>query len=1042
MNQDENGDDYRELLREYWITYPRIKIGNGKDVVGDLPFVKVSTETIGVGKAVNDNAEIFNDYNDNKAYGSYAHAEGKNNKAGIMGYKILDFYMGEEGCFIKLDTELEGPFYESGDILTIMCDSAKYPNSCTITSNMLFEDWDLNTWHITVDAFPFETFDLSKNYYLYVINKPNEGNTYFGDGAHAEGYGTHAVEFSSHAEGVYTKALGQYSHAEGDSTIAMGHNTHAEGYNNYSVQNYSHTEGMSNVSGGQAAHAEGRANQSLGRYSHTEGYSNIAEGEGSHVEGGKNEAYGKYAHAEGYLTVATSDYTHTEGYKTTVNNAGGHAEGRVTTVNGLGGHAEGINTVAEGEATHSEGKNTTAEGNYSHAEGYNTRAAGVGQHVQGQYNIIDASYAHIVGNGSSSTKRSNAHTLDWSGNAWFAGKVSDKDGQLLTQQDLNNYATKTDLNEYTTKEDLNSYVEKTELNNYVIKTELDNYITNDKLTSFGKTLYITAGKTKASTIGEKATAEGASTVSTGTASHAEGYKSEATKNYAHAEGYNSHADGNASHSEGNATYAYGNNSHSEGLETIANAASSHVEGYGSVTKVSGAAGDYWASHAEGRLTTADGAGAHSEGYGTIASGTASHAEGYQTAAKGRGQHVEGQYNIIDVKKNAEGQMLNSKNKVVETLEEAAPAENYVHIVGNGTETARSNAHTIDWSGNGWFSGNVKIGGTGQDDAAAKLLATQEYVDNKVSSTGSGVYVGSGTMPENCNVQIDPTGEVITVENLANEVAELIGGGSSANITPESIGAVPREEVGNVQEIFPVYFYVDYEEENIKYYTLYFDNVIGENLDFLGKTIIVETYADANMEYWFNSDTTDLRYQINPNAEDLTINPESGICTIEIQIPDEFWGEYEGRLVIPYLVNDYVEFKSYHKKASLWQEIKNMSQNTVIASGEYDGYFWRKWGNGVAEVFGSKYFSSDDLYFNDQGTISTTITLPIIINPTLEHSHIIQSNMGYGEEWYEVIPVSPIIVQCIGGSSWSLEWSVPEGKNARGLNVHIHLIGHW
>ena len=32
-------------------------------------------------------------------------------------------------------------------------------------------------------------------------------------------------------------------------------------------------------------------------------------------------------------------------------------------------------------------------------------------------------YAHIVGNGTSSTTRSNAHTLDWKGNAWFAGTV-------------------------------------------------------------------------------------------------------------------------------------------------------------------------------------------------------------------------------------------------------------------------------------------------------------------------------------------------------------------------------------------------------------------------------------------------------------------------------------------------------------------------------------------------------------------------------------------------------------------------------------------
>ena len=52
------------------------------------------------------------------------------------------------------------------------------------------------------------------------------------------------------------------------------------------------------------------------------------------------------------------------------------------------------------------------------------------QHVQGTYNILDTEgsitkkgkYAHIVGNGTSA-KRSNAYTLDWDGNGWFAGDV-------------------------------------------------------------------------------------------------------------------------------------------------------------------------------------------------------------------------------------------------------------------------------------------------------------------------------------------------------------------------------------------------------------------------------------------------------------------------------------------------------------------------------------------------------------------------------------------------------------------------------------------
>ena len=64
----------------------------------------------------------------------------------------------------------------------------------------------------------------------------------------------------------------------------------------------------------------------------------------------------------------------------------------------------------------------------SHAEGDNTVAASECQHVQGKNNLIDSQnkYAHIVGNGDAQ-KRSNAHTLDWSGNGWYAGSVEAQD---------------------------------------------------------------------------------------------------------------------------------------------------------------------------------------------------------------------------------------------------------------------------------------------------------------------------------------------------------------------------------------------------------------------------------------------------------------------------------------------------------------------------------------------------------------------------------------------------------------------------------------
>lgn len=100
------------------------------------------------------------------------------------------------------------------------------------------------------------------------------------------------------------------------------------------------------------------------------------------------------------------------------------AEGQKTTASGGNSHAEGLGTAASGNNSHAEGWGTIASGVTSHAEGSFTIAASGSQHVQGQYNIEDKSrvYAHIVGNGKVN-KRSNAHTIDWSGNAWYAGDI-------------------------------------------------------------------------------------------------------------------------------------------------------------------------------------------------------------------------------------------------------------------------------------------------------------------------------------------------------------------------------------------------------------------------------------------------------------------------------------------------------------------------------------------------------------------------------------------------------------------------------------------
>ena len=82
--------------------------------------------------------------------------------------------------------------------------------------------------------------------------------------------------------------------------------------------------------------------------------------------------------------------------------------------------------LASGVNSHAENAYTEATAENTHAEGIWTYAYSVNQHVQGKCNIKDkeGKYAHIVGNGQDPDHLSNAHTLDWDGNAWFEGKVS------------------------------------------------------------------------------------------------------------------------------------------------------------------------------------------------------------------------------------------------------------------------------------------------------------------------------------------------------------------------------------------------------------------------------------------------------------------------------------------------------------------------------------------------------------------------------------------------------------------------------------------
>lgn len=419
------------------------------------------------------------------------------------------------------------------------------------------------------------------------------------------------------------------------------------------------------------------------------GYKNTASNDFTFAMGIQTTASAPGAHAEGGLTVANASYSHAEGFKSASTGEYSHVEGIVCESSGQGSHAEGYYTVASGQRSHSEGCFTEAASQY--------------QHVQGKYNVVDSNgvYAHIVGNGTGKNNRHNAYTLDWQGNAWFAGEVqgtnlpytiSSKVLATVPASDIkidgeiavNNISINKDRRyyiEFLGSKKLCSLLINGEIGDFII-CNIGNYSIEIHNNTFNISIYIDKINTSDTTdtftdliiyeeevkyldnkyLETDLTLQNSISLGRigdiGTGSSAIGYDVEAS--------------GYASHAEGSKTTA---------------------------------SGDY--SHAEGSTTTASGVNSHAEGDYTTASGASSHAEGYGSKASSQFQHVQGKYNIEDKDRK------------------------YAHIVGNGAGDAkRSNAHTLDWKGNGWYAGKLSQEGTPTEN---KDLATKKYVDDKVTS---------------------------------------------------------------------------------------------------------------------------------------------------------------------------------------------------------------------------------------------------------------------------------------------------------------------
>lgn len=177
--------------------------------------------------------------------------------------------------------------------------------------------------------------------------------------------------------------------------------------------------------------------------------------------------------------------------------------------------------------------------------------------------------------------------------------------------------------------------------------------------------------------------------------------------------------------------------------------------------------------AEGKDTFSLGTASHSEGISTVAEGSYSHAEGLMTFAAGRTQHVQGEYNIID-----------SESR-------------YAHIIGNGSYSGnytkgRSNAHTVDWDGNAWYAGTIKVGGTSYDDASEVAL---KYDIDILSEKLGTVPEGQTVMEIVNNIQENAYDDTAIVERVAQAETDI------DNIQKDYLTSTDKEELqGNIDTV--------------------------------------------------------------------------------------------------------------------------------------------------------------------------------------------------------------------------------------------------
>lgn len=336
---------------------------NTKSVVNVEYLNEKLSAVSGVGQAVENGGEIFNDYT-NQALGKYSHAEGFNTEA-------TGDYSHSEGQ----DTYAEG----------IVTHAEGYSTQATGDYSHT-EGYETETNNIASHA---EGFETAAN----------------GIAAHTEGYGTSANSDYSHAEGERTKASGIAAHAEGYSTEAFGDDSHTEGYDTFSgIACFEMTKNIE---------LHNSLNNLYWLYLNNSNIDFKPYVDIAYI------AYDNKYYSCTYWNKEDTRIMIRTKESIAINSNFDDLERKHLLI--LNKPTVGDSCI--GKAAHAEGYNTHAIEDYSHTSGLGTIAIGKAQTAIGKYNAINTDALFVIGNGESDSARNDAFTVDKDGHVKVSGNL-------------------------------------------------------------------------------------------------------------------------------------------------------------------------------------------------------------------------------------------------------------------------------------------------------------------------------------------------------------------------------------------------------------------------------------------------------------------------------------------------------------------------------------------------------------------------------------------------------------------------------------------